>query len=437
MNENQKPQGPLGPTDGQIARMRGNIRGAIAAEQTRGHRRRGWTVGGTLGLLVVLAGGTSAAMAAGVLQAPAWFIAAPAPAPTHTPAAATTPSATPTPTPTPTATAAAPEGQHDGKPTTRIAVSCADVLPEATVSSLIGKDALLGLGYGGDNLSLYSVPQLLSTNAALTPGALDCDWGSSSEDASLLVTITPLDAFDPSVLDGPAHDRAQLAPDPDLGAGATVWGDDDGDAIVFVPVNGEMLEVFATEGGGPIGASINPTTNAESAARTALQQLKSAPAPLPPYSSEGSLSTDCQTFAQAITAKPGTGVLRAAGSSPSLLSDPFTYPGGLDCLYTHTAVDGTDPVPVGVYYLPGGAWDWGQAQEAAFNHLKLTTLPGLGDDALVGCSPTNDPSFGAPFCEVDVKLDNSWLDVKVTTSDQATAVDIAKSITDEIAELAG
>ncbi|WP_344776324.1 hypothetical protein [Gryllotalpicola kribbensis] len=181
MNENQTP---LGPTDAQISRMKANIHQAIAADQAAVRRRRGWTIGGTLGLLVVLAGGTSVAMAAGVLKAPQWLAAAPAPAPTatHEQENATAPTPSPTLTLTPTSTPA--PAAFD--------LPCSEQFDPTVLASFapgLTLQPLAPLSYGvnpptGSSVTAASIapgenvapPALISNIAAAESGYYSCRW---------------------------------------------------------------------------------------------------------------------------------------------------------------------------------------------------------------------------------------------------------------------
>lgn len=436
MNDTLDPRGQLGPTDVQIARMRSNVRATIAAEQTRTRRRRGWAIGGSLSLLVIVAGGTSAAMAAGVLQAPSWFVAAPAPAPTatHEPVSVTTPTPSATPTSTPT-TSAEPAGQFGGKPTVREPLGCSDLVPATALTAALGSNVQPGPDasaniYAG---STDALPGLIADDAGLALGALECSWNDPSTVSQVVVTVTPLDSFDTTTLD-PRDGFGKVSTDPALGPDASVWINDGGLITVSAPVNGSMLTVSAY-GGGP---GTDAKTTAMAVAQAAFQQVQAAPAPRPAYSAAGGLSTDCAAFAQAVTAKPGTGVLTGNATSPyAVLNEfPFTYLGGLDCKYAHTAADGSGSLPVRVLYLPGGAWDWARVSAGNTGALKLAATTGLGGTALTGCVSNTASPFGVGFCEADVQLDGSWLDVQVDTTDQTAALAIAKSVSDEVTELA-
>lgn len=440
MNDIQNENGPLGPTDAQIARMHAAIHAQIAAEAApaRSNIRRNWTIGGALALLVLLAGGTSAAMATGIIHTPAWFTAAPVPGPTvtHDPVAVVT--EPPTPTPMPTATATSPVvTQQGGEPRTRVELGCDELLPAATVSGVMGSGTRVDSGaesnWASTPLALDSV---IGDDAQAALGALRCGWGNETRVEMLTATVTPSDVVDPTAHTGPGYTK--IGDLPEFGAGASDWRDEGGGVYVDVPVNGQLLEVFTngfTTSSAP-GDAIGP---ALTLARAALTALSGAPAPRPAYEAPGGVNPDCSAFAHAVTSEPGTGVLKSA--PPQALgidTHAFAALDGLACSYTHTSATGTDATAAQVLYLPGGAWDWSRATSTGTGGVKLATVAGLGDQSLAGCtSDAANYSTSGGVCLVEVRSGGSWLHVRVDTADRASAIAIARSINDELTKLAG
>jgi len=179
MNEFENPGAPLGPSDAQIARMHAAITAEIAADAAPAaprRRGRGWLIGGTLGLLVLLAGGTSAALATGVIHAPKWFTTASAPDPVVThepvPAVSETPTQAATPTPTPTKPAVFSSTCEQLVPSSLVASISPYLEPTKNTPSPQGFD---GTGPDwGDVRSAWGVDNL----GAVGQGYSSCQWNT-------------------------------------------------------------------------------------------------------------------------------------------------------------------------------------------------------------------------------------------------------------------
>jgi len=435
MNTELDPHHPLGPSDAQIARMRTNVHATIATDHTRTRRHRGWTIGGTLGLLVILAGGTSVAMAAGVLQTPPWLTAAPTPTPTatHEPVTVTTPTPTPTATPVPTPTASAMPVAPPPQP--RVPLSCDQLVTPADRTVVLGAGSQAS--HVEDAPYVIGSPQALdglnSYDAQLAAEPLRCEWASASVANVMFVSVTPLDAVMPDE-EPDSTATVQQAP-AQLGDKSRLMVEQDGAVLLQFMTTSVEVEIYLEPHRGTAVSAAGSSAGTDAIANlgvTIHSRLAQAKPLAPPYAAPAQLRhVACDAIASAVTAKPGTGILH--GEYTAYFD--YTSIGGQECSLVHTDAEGRNRADVQMAYLPGGTWDLDRIQSMDSGPLKLTAAYGLGDKALVGCVASDGPG-GGPTCWVHLFENEAWLDVSVGTADQGEAIAIAQSIQNGITELA-
>jgi hypothetical protein len=377
------PLGPLGPSDGQIARMRANVHATIAADQSRTRRRRGWTIGGAMGLLVILAGGTSVAMAAGVLQAPAWFVAAPAPTPTatHEPVTVTTPTPTPSATPIPTPVA--------------FNLPCDRQFDPAVLSSIApglrlapnGPGSVApptGHGIGPDSVSLMTnagPPMADSDIAAAQSGFYTCAWfGGDGPIAGVTLSVLPNGArtF--------ATDKTKWEPDREVPQIPRVSVGDDSVSGCWAndAING--CEVLFVDGGLEVAIKLQPGKNPPTAQRYAAGLTSLANSLIASISESGARPTpapglawpvNCDRIERDLSRQfPGvklsySGLDHTDNYTP-LVAHASELGGGFWCL--------SDSVDVAV--VPGAAaWAWSAPFDPSVTVTPLSTAGAPGVDA--------------------------------------------------------
>ncbi|GAA4160049.1 hypothetical protein GCM10022286_15520 [Gryllotalpicola daejeonensis] len=422
MNTELDPLGPLGPTDAQIARMHAGVRATISIDQVRTRRRRGWTIGGTLGLLVVLAGGTSVAMAAGVLRAPAWFTAASAPAPTATATATREPITVTVPTPTPS-------------PTTTSAPVTFDLPCEQQIDPAVLARVAPGLTLGtsiiapqsGDvaqrlTLAPVGIPsEAVADLAAAQSGYYSCTWGGPSTvslpvaQISLAVLPAAAGSFDADSAYYAGNPPAQQLPPLPLGDREFAGCADDAfhnGCRIDILQDDLWLAVVVTPGSGHALDASSAATALSSVAESALSRLFTAgmePPAAEPGTSPQLSSTDCSAIQRALTSQLGGAALTWSGLSADddapLLREAFNESGA----YTCSAANLTE-----VTVIPGaGSWGW------AVPYDPLDTVTALSVAGTPGVASAREVCPWHTSCWVDGVVDGAIVTVSATDTPTA------------------
>jgi hypothetical protein len=339
-----------------------------------------------------------------------------------------------TPSPTPTVS-------EPATPPMLVGVTCANLIPLATVKSLlvasgVGPQQYEGLYYevdGNDNIATIALQQ---------DGGLGCTWSDSLGDAQLMVRVIPNAAAAFA-----AASTALTATDDvaeHLVSSVPTWGDKsytdcgdknfsgqacDFDILVgsfWVNIN-ENRDKYVT------GPAYPEDATQLAAVAAIVASVKALPAPaaawIPPTDAS-KIPTSCAGLLSSADA-------RSAISEPSvtlvsgLVDDDvpwdqavFAATGALDCEWW-SEVNG-DMADVEVAVLPGSSWAWSTTMKPVHDpvHFPLNPITGIADSAMGTCNA----SLGQ--CDLYFEVDKSWFLVELN-DDHPTLTD-AESVAKDV-----
>lgn len=339
--------------------------------------------------------------------------------------------------PTPTST---PSPSAPATPPNLVGVTCANLIPLATVKSLLVGTGVSPQPYEGN---YYEIDQAQNIDrvALDQDGGLGCYWSNFETTAQLEVRVIP-NASTAFAAAAPALTATDDVAE-HLVSSAPTWGDksytDCGDknfsgaACQFdILVGSYWININENRDKFVTGPAYPEDAGQKAAVAAIVASVKALPAPAAawvPPAAASKIPTSCGDFISNATAKAAISASSVSlRQGPIDIADPwnkavYAATGALDCEWNAFKGGGMSDVEIAVQ--PGSSWAWSTTSQPVHDKASFPYAPisGIGDAAMGACNT------GLGECQLYAEVDKSWFLVELNDDHPSlsTAETVAKA----------